>query len=82
MCACLDNFDGTRVYSPFFNVDLAGVTNTLQIKLKEGEGLHEFTLKTELSRACPEESEIFTKVTTISPCYVLHNKTSKTLLVT
>jgi hypothetical protein len=78
----LENFDQTRVFSPYFNVEIAGVTNTIQIRLKEGQGIHEFTLKTELSRACPEENDIFTKVTTISPCYVLHNKTNKTILVT
>lgn len=44
--------------------------------------MYEFTLKTELSRACPDEHDIETKVTTISPCYVLHNKTAKTILIT
>ena len=78
----MENFDQTKVFSPFFNVDLAGVTNTIQIKLNQGQGLHEFTLNTELCRACPEESDLYTKVTTISPCYVLLNKTSKTLLIT
>lgn len=28
------------------------------------------------------DDEIYTKVTTISPCYVLNNKTKKTLLIT
>jgi SHR-binding domain of vacuolar-sorting associated protein 13 len=79
--ACLeDDFDRKKAFSKSFKVDVAGFTDTIQIQRKDQKQFHEFTVKTEMSRACADE-DIYTKVTTISPCYVLHNKTSKTIMI-
>lgn len=78
--ASMENLEMKRNFSEPFNIDVAAVTNTIMIK-KEGFSFYEFTVKTELSLAC-NEKELYTKVTTISPCYVLYNKTRKTILIT
>lgn len=58
---------------------MAGVTNTVSVR-KSKFSFYEFKVKTELSLACSDE-EIYSKVTTISPCYVFFNKTKKSLIV-
>lgn len=50
--ACIEDFDMLRGFSSPFNVDVATVTNTIQIRKKEQLACHEFTVNTELSRAC------------------------------
>ena len=57
-----------------------GVTNTIQIR-KSANITYEFTVKTELSLASPDE-DIYTRITTVSPIYVLNNKTNYTILIT
>lgn len=50
--ACIEDFDLHKAYSSPFNIDVAAVSNTIQIKQKDQNAFHEFTVKTELSRAC------------------------------
>ena len=43
--------------------------------------IHEFTVKTELSSAC-KGSSLYSRVTTISPLYVLVNRTTFPIIIT
>ena len=49
MVACIEDFELNKGYSAPFNVDVAAVTNTIQIRKKDQNSFYEFTLKTELS---------------------------------
>lgn len=50
----------------------------MNLELKLNFPLHVIIITKYIS--APDD-ELYTKVTTISPCYVLHNKSSKTILI-
>jgi len=50
--ACLEDFDLQKFYSKPFTIDIAGVSNTIQVKKRGSNAYHEFSVNTELSRVC------------------------------
>lgn len=70
---------GQGLPSQSFHVDLIGAANQFQIANQDNE-MHALTVRTELSLTSPNE-EFYTKVTTISPQFVLVNKTTCSMLV-
>jgi len=65
--------------SQAFPVNIVGISNRISI-MKDKETTYDFILNTTYSLVSPTD-EIFTKITTINPLYVICNKTKKLLLV-
>ncbi|CDW82625.1 ph domain containing protein [Stylonychia lemnae] len=56
--ACIDTGVNAKIFSDHFIIDVAAVTNTIQIK-KSKFSVFEFKVKTQLSLACTQQSEIY-----------------------